>query len=84
MSWLTKLPYNSGSFGLLFFFIGDHPFKTSALFRSKIGQICQRIVVKNSRQEEGRGQNRVKFADVLYGWSLQYSKLYQSIRMNKS
>ena len=36
---------------------------------SKIGQICQRIVVKNCQREGGRGQKSWKFADVLNGWT---------------
>ena len=55
MSWLTK------SFGLLFFFIlGGRGRK---LFKFANG-----FVVKNCRLEEGRCQNRVKFANVINSW----------------
>ena len=38
---------------------------------SKIGQICQR---KKFPTGGGRGQNRVKFTDVLNGWYLPKTK----------
>ena len=68
MSWLTILPYNSLPFSLGTIQLRRRHFLGGK--GSKIGQICQQIVVKNCRQEEGRGQNRIKFADVLNGWSL--------------
>ena len=63
-----------------------HSFKTLAFLRgerSKIGQICWRIVVKNCRQRGVKVKNRHKFTNVLNGHNklLEYSGAWKKHEM---